>query len=145
MQFIIIFLTVGILFCILTGHQGYLLYTAAGVLLAASSFLVIMFTYCLVRLILAERKEARFTRVDTPTPTSTHKVAFYQIGDTEYPCLFPEEGILRRRLYRTDRTYRVWLMQKRGRVFDRYSVITIIFGLIAGLTIGIVTFVVHFL
>ncbi len=145
MQFVVIFLILGILFCVLTGNPGLVLYIGAGVLLLISAVLVLLFLYCVVLLLRSERHEAVFTKVDHPTPESSHKVAFYRIGDTEYPCLFPEEGILRGKLYRTDRTYHVRLLRKRECVFDRYAVITTVFGLIAGLVIGTITLLVHFL
>lgn len=145
MQFVVIFLILGILFCVLTGNPGLVLYIGAGVLLLISAALVLLFLYCVILLLRTERHEAVFIRIDHPTPESSHKVAFYRIGDVEYPCLFPEEGILRAKLYRTDRTYRVRLLRKRECVFDRYAVITTVFGLIAGLTIGTITLLIHFI
>ena len=139
MQYVIIFLIVGILFYVLTGNPGMLFNIGYGVLLLVSAFLIIFFVYAVILLLRSEPKEAVFTRVDPPTPESSHKVAFCRIDGTEYPCLFPEEGIFRKKLYKSDRPCRVRFLRKRGRVLDRYAVTTTIVGLIAGLAIGAIS------
>lgn len=141
MQYVIIFLIIGVLIFVLTGNPGLLFYAGYGVLLIASFVLTVFFIYALFLVLISEPKEAVFTRVGEPAPESSHKVAFYRIGETEYPCLFPEEGIFRKRLYKTDRTCRVRLLEKRGRVLDRYAVTTTIVGLIAGFGMEILTVV----
>ena len=59
-----------------------------------------------------------------------------QAGGTEYPCIFPEEGIFRKKLYRADKDCTVCLNRRFHRVFDRYSLITTALGLTFGLGMG---------
>ena len=119
MQYVILLLVIGILLCVLTGNAGVLFYVGAGILLLLSAFLVVLFLYSLLLLLRAKRVDAVFTRVGPRDEEDLHKVAYYNIDGTEYPCLFPEEGIFRKKLYRTDRTYRVRFHKQRGCVFDR--------------------------
>ena len=52
---------------------------------------------------------------------------FYSIDGKEYPNIFPEEGIMEKMLYKTDRKYNVRL-HKKGYVFDRFAVTTCTIG-----------------
>ena len=54
----------------------------------------------------------------------------------EYPCIYPEEGIFRKKLYNPDKECTVFLTKRFRRVFDRYAVITTIIGLVFGLGMG---------
>lgn len=139
MQYVILLLVIGILLCVLTGNAGVLFYVGAGILLLLSASLVVLFLYSLFLLLRAKRVDAVFTRVGPRDEEDLHKVAYYNIDGTEYPCLFPEEGIFRKKLYRTDRTYRVRFHKKRGCVFDRYAIITTVAGFSGGLIIGAIT------
>ena len=139
MQYIILLLAIGILSCVLTGNAGVLFYVGAGILLLLSASLVLLFVYSLFLLLRAKRVDAVFTRVGQRDEEDFHKVAFYRINGTEYPCLFPEEGIFRKKFYKTDRICRVRFHKKRGCVFDRYAIITTVAGLSGGLIIGTIT------
>ncbi|MBR7021214.1 MAG: hypothetical protein IKI15_09195 [Lachnospiraceae bacterium] len=145
MQVAVILLIIGILIYVITGNPGYVLFTGSVLLLLISASLVLLFSYCIILLLRSERRDAVFTKVDLPSSGSSHKVAYYRIGEEEYPCIFPEEGIFRRFLYHTDQPCRVRLTRKGGRVFDRYSTITTIVGFSAGLIICVITLALHFM
>lgn len=132
MEFIFILIVIAILISVLTGNMGYIFFGVIGFLLILSGLLVITFLICSVLLLMSKWKKARFLRVDLPSEKAKYKVAYYLVEGEEIPCLFPEEGVFRKKLYRTDRTYHVLLNKKLGRVFDRFAVATCILGLICG-------------
>lgn len=138
MEYIFILIAIAIFISVLTGDLGYLLFGATGFLLILSGLLVIIFLICSVLLLMSKRKEARFLRVDLPSEEAKYKVAYYLVEGEEIPCLFPEEGVFRKKLYRTDKTYHVLLNKKLGRVFDRFAVATCILGLVCGTGLGTV-------
>lgn len=145
MEYIFILIIIAILVCVLTGNLGYVLFGVAGFLLILSGFLVVTFLICSVLLLTSKWKEARFLRVDLPSEEAKFKVAYYLVEGEEIPCLFPEEGIFRKKLYRTDKTYHVLLNKKLGRVFDRFAVATCILGLMCGTGIGAVLLLMYFI
>lgn len=91
--------------------------------------MTMLFAYCCVRMLFTKRKEATFTRIDK-APKGNFKVAYYMVDGEEYPCLFPSEMILNDKMYRTDRTYHVMFSKGAKKVYDIYTVITCILGLI---------------
>lgn len=145
MEYILILVIIAILISVLTGNWGYILYGVAGFLLLLSGLLVITFLICWVLLLMSKWKEARFLRVDLPSEEAKFKVAFYLVEGEEIPCLFPEEGILREKLYRTDKIYHVLLNKKLGKVFDRFAVATCILGLMCGTGLGILLLFLFFI
>lgn len=136
MEFVFILIIIAIFVSVLTGNLGYVLFGVSGFLLLFSGLLVVTFLVCSVLLLTSKWKEARFLRVDLPSEDAKFKVAFYLVEGEEIPCLFPEEGIFRKKLYRTDKTYHVLLHKKMGRVFDRFAVATCILGLVCGTGLG---------
>ena len=138
MGYVFILIFIAILISVLTENWGYLFFGLTGFLLILSGLLVIIFLVCLVLLMTSKWKEARFLRMDLPSEKAKYKVAFYLVEGEEIPCLFPEEGIFRKILYRTDKTYHVLLNKKLGRVFDRFAMTTCILGLVCGTGLGMV-------
>jgi len=108
-----------------------------GLMMAA---MILLFFFFFIKLLSSRRAEAEFSRIDTK-PNGKFKVAFYTIDGTEYPNVFPEEGILEKSLYKTGRKYRVYL-NKKGYVFDRFAVATCTLGTLIG--IGILTAAAYF-
>ncbi len=108
-----------------------------GLMMAA---MILLFFFFFIKLLSSRRAEAEFSRIDTK-PNGKFKVAFYTIDGTEYPNVFPEEGILEKSLYKTGRKYRVYL-NKKGYVFDRFAVATCTLGTL--ISIGILTAAAYF-
>lgn len=96
-----------------------------------SGLFALAFLGCNICLLGTKKKEAVFSRIG-PVEGSKFQVAYYLVEGKEYPCAFPKEFILEKRLYQTDNTYHVLLHKKWGKVFDRFAVITCILGLFAG-------------
>ena len=138
MEYVFIVIIIAIFVCVLTGNWGYIFFGVTGFLLFFSGFLVITFLICSVLLLTSKWKKARFLRVDLPSEKARYKVAYYLVEGEEIPCLFPEEGVFRKKLYRTDKTYHVLLNKKLEKVFDRFAVATCILGLVCGTGIGMV-------
>jgi len=139
MQYMLIIFGVLILVCAWTGEMTYIWVVGYGLVLLVSALMIIGFAWSLVLLLRSERRSAFFVRWDLPDPESSYRVAYYLVEGTEHPCIFPEEGVLRKKLYRADRACRVRLHIKRGIVFDRYTIITTVVGLIGGLVLGSVS------
>lgn len=144
MGYIFILIVIAVFVSVLTGHLEYIVFGVAGFLLILSGLLVITFLICSVLLLTSKWKKARFVRVDLPSEKAKYKVAYYLVEGEELPCMFPEEGIFREKLYRTDKTYLVLLNKKLGKVFDRFAVTTCILGLISGAGLGTVLILMRF-
>ena len=136
MEILLILIVIAIFVSVLTGNLGYVLFGMSGFLLLTAGLMVLIFLVCNVLLLTSKWKEAKFVGMDYPTEKSRFLVAFYLVDGEEIPCLFPEEGVFRDRLYREDKTYHVLLNRKLGRVFDRFSVATCILGLFFGILLG---------
>jgi hypothetical protein len=136
MEILLILIVIAIFVSVLTGNLGYVLFGMSGFLLLTAGLMVLIFLVCNVLLLTSKWKEAKFVGMDYPTEKSKFLVAFYLVDGEEIPCLFPEEGVFRDRLYREDKTYHVLLNRKLGRVFDRFSVATCILGLFFGILLG---------
>ncbi len=137
MELIILLLIVVIAICVFTGNTVYILLTAVGILLLFVALLLLVFLYCTVRLLFSKKREAVFVRIDKPTEKSKYKVAFYRVDGEEYPCLFPEEGILRPKLYPEGKKCHVFVNYRMKKVFDRFAVTTCILGLGFGILFSI--------
>lgn len=144
MGYIFILIIIAVFISVLTGNLEYIILGVVGFLLILSGLLVITFLICSVLLLTSKWKKARFLRVDLPSDEAKYKVAYYLVDGEEIPCLFPEEGIFREKLYRTDKTYHVLLNKKLGKVFDRFAVTTCILGLISGTGLGMILLLMRF-
>jgi len=91
--------------------------------------MVLMFAYFCIRLAFSKKKTAKFTKI-AKTEKSSFKVAFYMIDGEEYPCIFPSEMILNDKMYRPEKTYKVMYNQRMKKVFDIWTILTCILGLI---------------
>lgn len=89
----------------------------------------LMFLYMCVRMVLAKKHKASFLRIDQ-APKGKFKVAYYSIEGQEYPCVFPSEMILNDKMYRPDRSYTVLFSRRMGKVFDIWTILTCVLGLI---------------
>ena len=97
-------------------------------------FMVVFFIIFFFKMVGSARTEAEFTKIDKRTPTARFNLAFYKIDGKEYPNVFPEEGIMEKMLYKTDKKYYVRLNRK-GYVFDRFATTTCIIGFILSILI----------
>lgn len=144
MSTVIFLLIVVITACLILGRIDIVLIGGAGLLLLLSAILVLFFSVCLVRLIFMRRREAHFTRIGFADEKGWYEVAFYDVDGTEYPCIFPEEGIFRSYFYNPKRRCHVFLNERNGRLFDPISLITIIFGFFAGIAFGVLVYLLFF-
>ncbi len=129
MEFIVVCIIILVCCMILGVSLNYILYTVFGVVLLLSLFFTLFFVFCIVCLLFSKRKEARFVRFDK-LRDSKYQVAYYLVEGSEYPCVFPKEGIFSNKLYQQDRVYYVFLNKKLEKVLDRFATITCILGLV---------------
>ncbi|MBQ9898096.1 MAG: hypothetical protein IJM44_01415 [Ruminococcus sp.] len=141
MEFLLILLILGVS-CFILGVKLEAIITAVVFLIClVPALMALMFAVCLLLLIGAKRCPASFTRFQT-NKKGKFATAFYTIDGREYPCIFPAESTRLKRLYRTDKTYRVLLSRRIGRVYDRFALTTCILGLISSLLMtGVLIFV----
>ena len=145
MELIFLVIIIAILISIFTGNPGYILVGVSGLLLLFAGLLTVVFLYCTICLLFSKKREAVFSRIDRPDEESKYKVAFYLVEGEEYPCLFPEEGIFRSKLYRKNSMCHVFVNYRMGKVFDRFAVTTCILGILCGVVLGFGIAAVYFL
>ena len=98
------------------------------ILVMAATF--VFFAYIAVSLIGSKKRRAVFDRIDKPEK-KPFPSAVYNTDDGEMRNSFPNEFVLKNRLYKKNREVFI-RVTKRGGVYDRYSQITVIAGLILG-------------
>jgi hypothetical protein len=136
MEFVLVIAVIVVL-CILLGVSVKLLLIGAaalfGLIFAAAVLLLGVF---FVRLLFAKKKKAVFSRIDK-SPRGRFKVAYYVIDGTEYPNVFPEEGLFRSVLYKSSRSSTVFLARNKRFVYDKYACATCIIGFAAGIAAAV--------
>ena len=125
-----------VLVCVLTDNLTVVLVGLAGLIVLMTLFILLFSIIGSAMLLTSHWREASFTRLDLPKETSRFKVAFYQINEGEIPNMFPEEGIMEQSLYKEGHSYKVLYNRKLGRVFDRFSILTILLGLVSASMLG---------
>lgn len=129
MEFVLVLVVIAVLCLILGVKLSYLIFAAAALaalIIAASELLLTVF---FIRLLFAKKQKAEFSRIGK-SPYNRFKVAYYNLGGEEYPNVFPEEGFLSSKLYRSGRVYTVFLSRNKKFVFDKFSCATCILGFI---------------
>lgn len=124
----IVVIAVVVALALILGVSPYIIVSTA--LCFAGLFLVFMVVFFIIfffKMLGSKRMEAEFTKIDKRSPTARFNLAFYKIDGKEYPNIFPEEGIMEKMLYKTDKKYYVRL-NKKGYVFDRFATTTCIIG-----------------
>lgn len=86
----------------------------------------ILFFYFFFRLVTSKKTSGYFSHIEK-NPKNKFKSAYYTVGEDTYPNVFPEEGLLRSKLYKTGKEYRLRLNSK-GYVFDRFAFTTCCIG-----------------
>ena len=129
MEFILVLLII-IVICKIFGVSNELLVFGGLVLIELAIIgMMLLFAYFCILILFTRRKKASFSRIDR-SPKGNFKVAYYIVDDEEYPCIFPSEMILNDVMYRKERTYHVFFSKKMKKVYDIYTVITCVLGLI---------------
>lgn len=99
-------------------------------LCAVLAMIFIFFCYSLLLLALSKKAEGAFVKVDK-SPKGEFKVAYYNVKGEEYPCAFPAEPFFQKKFYPQNAVYRLRILGKSGRVYDKYAVITCITGFLS--------------
>ena len=129
MEFLIILILI-IVFCLCLGLGPIEIFIGfVFVFLLLVSLTALFFLYNIFRIVLSKRIKAVFSKVDA-SPKSKFTVAYYKSGDEEYPCIFPNEPMLKKILYKEGKEITILLDKKHLRVYDRYSLITCFVGFV---------------
>ena len=132
MEFIAAILVIVVLCIILGVSTGVMIAAALALVGLIIVFVAAFFTVSLIRLLLSEKAEAKFSRIDK-RPNGKFRVAYYMVNGQEYPNIFPEEGVFRSKLYKTGRIYTVRIDRSRRFVFDRFACATTAAGFVSGI------------
>ena len=132
MEFILVLAIIAVLCLVIGVKPIYLLAAAAALLGLIYTFSLLLLMFFFVRMLFAKKHKAVFSRIDK-SPRSNFKVAYYKIDDAEYPNVFPEEGFMQNRLYRSDKSCTVFLSRNKKFVFDKFSCATCTIGFILGI------------
>ncbi len=118
-------IAVSLVLCIILGFGADIMIIGAlgilGLIVLATALFFIIF---MVLLVTSRKKEAVFKDVEKKDERK-FKTAVYMIDGKEYPCFFPAEPKF---VYKKDKTYRVMLNHRFGRVFDKFSIMTCVLG-----------------
>ena len=124
MEFILGIVIIVVLCIILGVRADFMIIGALGILglivLATALFFIIFMGI----LLFSKKKEAVFGGVEKKDDRK-FKTAVYIIEGKEYQCFFPAEPEF---VYKKDKTYRVMLNRRLGRVFDGFAITTCICG-----------------
>ncbi|MBR2284424.1 MAG: hypothetical protein IJ874_08420 [Ruminococcus sp.] len=129
MEFILALIII-IVLCKIFGVSNEMIAMGALVLVELTIIaMTLMFAVMCAMMAFSRKKTASFKRIDK-SGGGKFSVAYYEVEGTEYPCFFPSEMILNDKMYRTDRTYKVLLVKRFGRVYDIWTILTCILGFI---------------
>lgn len=137
MELIIVIAIIVVCCLILDVNLNYILFGVIILMCVLFALMAIGFTYCIVRLTMSKARKASFVRFDK-AGNSKFQVAYYEIDGEEYPCMFPKEFIMEKKLYPIDKIYKVLLDVKAKKVYDRYAIATCISGLIISVSFCVV-------
>lgn len=126
MEFLVALIVI-IVFCKILGISNEMLITGGLALIELAIIaMLLLFLYFCLNLLFTKSKKAEFICKGKPEGYKFN-VAYYRIDGEEYPCVFPcESGIA----YRTNHTYKVRYSKKLNKVFDIWSILTCVIGLI---------------
>ena len=129
---ILLILAVIVVLCLVLGVKKiYLVFVAVALIALAYVVTIIMLSVFFVIMILSKKREAVFSHIDK-SPKSRFNVAWYKIDGEVYPNIFPEEGFMQDKFYRTDKPCHVLLSRNKKFVFDKFSCTTCTLGFLLG-------------
>lgn len=130
MEFILGIVIIVVLCIILGVRADFMIIGALGILglivLATALFFIIFVGI----LLFSKKKEATFRDIEKKGGRK-FKTAVYIVEGREYQCFFPAEPEF---VYKKDKTCRVMLNRRLGRVFDGFAITTCICGFIFSMT-----------
>ncbi len=126
MEFILGIVIIVVICIILGVRADFMIIGALGILGLIVLATALFFIVFMVILIFSKKKEAVFGGVEKKDERK-FKTAVYIIEGREYPCFFPAEPEF---VYKKEKTYRVMLNRRLGRVFDVFAITTCICGFI---------------
>lgn len=124
-----------LIFCV-TGEVGAVVSAVLALIVLFSLAVLGFFLIVLVQMLRAEKKSARFLRIERGGRAGFER-AVYEVDGGEVPDAFPAEPVFRDRLYRTDRAVKLRFSEKRKTVYDRNTIVTVWCGLAAFLPLSV--------
>lgn len=129
MEFLLALIIIIVLLTILGVSGEMMVLGGIALIVLGIGLVAVFFLYMCIRMLLAKKRKAKFLRIDQ-APKGKFKVAYYEVDGAEYPCVFPSEMILNDKMYRPDREYSVRFSPRMGRVFDVWTNLTCVLGLL---------------
>lgn len=132
MELLIILITLLVLALILGINLSVLMLGIMFLLILTLLFIVIFFTVCALWLAGSEKQNGTLVKLDK-NPKFKYKSAFYNINGEEFPNVFPCEIILKKNIYKYDKSCVLRLNKKKKVVFDGNAYACVITGLVLGI------------
>lgn len=133
MEIVAVVAVIAVICAIVGVSTGFIVTVAAaviGLLVAAIALFFVYFFFVLVR---SKPTRGTFIRIGKSEKFG-FSTAFYSIDGKEYPNVFPAESFLLSKLYKKDKSYRLFLSGKKCAVFDRFALTTCIMGFICSIS-----------
>lgn len=128
-----------IVICKILGVSNFVLILCGlGIIELVIIAMFLFFVYHTLHLFFTKKYNANFVKIDKPKK-GKFKVAYYEIANEEYPCVFPMEASFSSS-YREDKIYSVRYSKLLKKVYDKWAVITCIVGLIFSVVAVAMTF-----
>ncbi len=121
-----------ILLCVCFGMSAELMLSIFMIVVAvAACFIFLFFVVCAVSLIGSKKIKVKFSRFEKNDENGFER-AIYSDDNNEHPNVFPSEKMFKHFLYNKEKDYFVRLCRKKNKVYDKYSIITVVTGLLLG-------------
>lgn len=134
MEKVIVVVIIIVLALMFLGRQNAIMIGVLGAVAVASAGMTLFFILYLLKLLFSKKKKGTFLRIERNGMFKWH-AAIYLVDGEEIPCIFPDDGVMDDKIYRTDKTYTLFYNKRSGKVFDRISITTCVIGII--FTLGI--------
>lgn len=136
---IILAIVIIVVICKILGVSNFVLILCGlGIIELIIIAMFLFFVYHTLHLFFTKKHNANFIKIDKPKK-GKFKVAYYEIDNEEYPCVFPMEASFSSS-YREDKIYLVRYSKLLKKVYDKWAVITCIVGLIFSVVAVAMTF-----
>ena len=144
MEKVIVIVILIVLALLFLGKQSAVMIGVLGTVAVASGGMTLFFILYLLKLLFSKKKKGTFLRIER-NGIFRWRSAIYLVDGEEIPCIFPDDGVMDDKIYKTDKTYTLFYNKLSGKVFDRVSITTCVIGIIFTLAIDAALVFMYFL
>ena len=144
MEKVIVIVILIVLALLFLGKQSAVMIGVLGTVAVASGGMTLFFIFYLLKLLFSKKKKGSFLRIER-NGIFRWRSAIYLVDGEEIPCIFPDDGVMDDKIYKTDKAYTLFYNKHSGKVFDRVSITTCVIGIIFTLAIDAALVFMYFL